>query len=191
VHLLRTREDAIGLRAALGPGTRLLVIGAGLIGAEALRLQHLRHGVRLVRGSCTALEPASAHGPLRATLSTGEAIEVDQVLVGIGIGPDTAPAERAGLAVDNGFLSTNATAPAARGSTRWATSCASSGRTARCPGPNTGTTPVAPGNSPPEPSSARSRVGVDRAVSAGGGDRAAGAAASRPVQRGDVAFAHR
>jgi NADPH-dependent 2,4-dienoyl-CoA reductase/sulfur reductase-like enzyme len=133
VHLLRTREDAFRLRSALCPGTRLLVIGAGLIGAEvtasatqigcevtlidpnasplaavigppaseALRLQHSRHGVRLVQGSCTALEPA---GPLRATLSTGEVIDVDQVLVGIGIRPDTALAERAGLAVDNGVL---------------------------------------------------------------------------------------
>jgi len=135
VHLLRTRADAIRLRAALGPGTRLLVIGAGLIGAEvtasatvigcrvtlvdpnatplaavigphaaeALRLQHLRHGVRLVHGTCTALEPA-ANGPLRATLSTGEVIDVDHVLVGIGIRPDTALAETAGLAVDNGIL---------------------------------------------------------------------------------------
>jgi 3-phenylpropionate/trans-cinnamate dioxygenase ferredoxin reductase component len=136
VHLLRTREDAVRLRAALGPGTRLLVIGAGLIGAEvtasataigchvtlvdpnasplaavigphaaeALRLQHLRHGARLVHGTCTALEPAGANGPLRATLSTGEAIGVDQILVGIGIRPDTTLAARAGLAVDNGIL---------------------------------------------------------------------------------------
>ncbi len=136
VHLLRTRDDAIRLRSALRPGTRLLVIGAGLIGAEvtatatkigcavtlvdpnasplaaivgphaadALRLQHVRHGVRLIHGSCPALEPAGANGPLRATLSTGEAIEADQVLVGVGIRPDTGLAERAGLAVDGGVL---------------------------------------------------------------------------------------
>ncbi|MCX4091052.1 NAD(P)/FAD-dependent oxidoreductase [Nocardia sp. alder85J] len=34
VHVLRTAEDAQRLRAALGPGIRLLVVGAGLIGAE-------------------------------------------------------------------------------------------------------------------------------------------------------------
>jgi 3-phenylpropionate/trans-cinnamate dioxygenase ferredoxin reductase component len=37
-------------------------------------------------------------------LSTGEVIDVDQVLVGIGIRPDTTLAESAGLAVDNGIL---------------------------------------------------------------------------------------
>lgn len=35
VHVLRTAEDADGLRSALVPGARLLVVGAGLIGAEA------------------------------------------------------------------------------------------------------------------------------------------------------------
>jgi 3-phenylpropionate/trans-cinnamate dioxygenase ferredoxin reductase component len=34
VHVLRTAEDADRLRAALQPGTRLLIVGAGLIGAE-------------------------------------------------------------------------------------------------------------------------------------------------------------
>lgn len=136
VHLLRTRGDGIRLRSALLPGTRLLVIGAGLIGAEvtatatkigcevtlvdpnpsplasvvgphaaeALRLQHVRHSVRLVHGSCPSLKPIGADGPLLATLSTGETVEVDQVLVGIGIRPETGLAERAGLAVDNGVL---------------------------------------------------------------------------------------
>ncbi|MGI5489524.1 NAD(P)/FAD-dependent oxidoreductase [Microtetraspora malaysiensis] len=34
VHVLRTAEDAAGLRAALVPGARVLVVGGGLIGAE-------------------------------------------------------------------------------------------------------------------------------------------------------------
>ena len=34
VHVLRTVEDADALRDALVPGARLLVVGAGLIGAE-------------------------------------------------------------------------------------------------------------------------------------------------------------
>ncbi|MEU4603864.1 FAD-dependent oxidoreductase [Kribbella sp. NPDC023972] len=34
VHLLRTLDDAVGLRADLVPGSRLVVIGAGFIGAE-------------------------------------------------------------------------------------------------------------------------------------------------------------
>jgi 3-phenylpropionate/trans-cinnamate dioxygenase ferredoxin reductase component len=35
VHVLRTRSDADGLRAELEPGSRLCVIGAGFVGAEA------------------------------------------------------------------------------------------------------------------------------------------------------------
>ncbi|MFF8993767.1 NAD(P)/FAD-dependent oxidoreductase [Streptomyces sp. NPDC014983] len=35
VHVLRTAEDAARLRAALVPGARVLVVGAGLIGAES------------------------------------------------------------------------------------------------------------------------------------------------------------
>ena len=34
VHVLRTVEDADRLRAAVAPGTRVLVVGAGLVGAE-------------------------------------------------------------------------------------------------------------------------------------------------------------
>ena len=34
-HLLRTHDDAVALRAALRPGARLVVVGAGWIGAEA------------------------------------------------------------------------------------------------------------------------------------------------------------
>lgn len=34
VHVLRTVDDCVGLRAALAPGTRLAVVGAGFIGLE-------------------------------------------------------------------------------------------------------------------------------------------------------------
>ncbi|MFM7029753.1 MAG: NAD(P)/FAD-dependent oxidoreductase [Micrococcales bacterium] len=33
-HVIRTLDDAIGLRAALGPGVRVVVLGAGFIGCE-------------------------------------------------------------------------------------------------------------------------------------------------------------
>jgi NADPH-dependent 2,4-dienoyl-CoA reductase/sulfur reductase-like enzyme len=132
VHVLRTRQDANGLQAALLPGTRLLVIGAGLIGgevtatatklgcevtlvgpnaspvvghqaAEAMHRQHTRHGVRVIHDGCTALEPQPS-GLLRATLTSGETVEAEQVVVGVGIRPDTELAEKAGLRVDNGVL---------------------------------------------------------------------------------------
>ena len=35
VHVLRTTDDAIGLRKELGPGKRLCVVGGGFVGAEA------------------------------------------------------------------------------------------------------------------------------------------------------------
>ncbi|WP_328315687.1 NAD(P)/FAD-dependent oxidoreductase [Streptomyces sp. NBC_00388] len=35
VHTLRTLEDALALRAALRPGTRLAIVGSGFVGAEA------------------------------------------------------------------------------------------------------------------------------------------------------------
>jgi NADPH-dependent 2,4-dienoyl-CoA reductase/sulfur reductase-like enzyme len=34
VHVIRTVDDAIALRADLQPGARVVVIGAGFIGAE-------------------------------------------------------------------------------------------------------------------------------------------------------------
>jgi 3-phenylpropionate/trans-cinnamate dioxygenase ferredoxin reductase subunit len=40
VHHLRTLEDALGLRTALVPGSRLVVIGAGFIGAEVASTAH-------------------------------------------------------------------------------------------------------------------------------------------------------
>lgn len=40
-HLLRTHEDALALRAALRPGARIVIVGAGWIGAEAATVARL------------------------------------------------------------------------------------------------------------------------------------------------------
>ena len=40
VHVLRTLDDAVALRADLAPGSRLVVIGAGFIGAEVAATAH-------------------------------------------------------------------------------------------------------------------------------------------------------
>jgi NADPH-dependent 2,4-dienoyl-CoA reductase/sulfur reductase-like enzyme len=131
---LRTRQDADRLRSLLVPGARLAIVGAGLIGAEtasaalsmgadvvlidpvdpplvpavgpelARRLHdmHTAEGIRLVTGvpSAITLDDAGHH----VVLDSGETVDADVVLVGIGIIPSTALAEAAGLEADNGIL---------------------------------------------------------------------------------------
>jgi NADPH-dependent 2,4-dienoyl-CoA reductase/sulfur reductase-like enzyme len=62
VTTLRTREDACGLGAALVPGTRLLVIGAGFIGQE------VASAARKAGVQTTIIEAASA--PLESVLGS-------------------------------------------------------------------------------------------------------------------------
>jgi 3-phenylpropionate/trans-cinnamate dioxygenase ferredoxin reductase component len=131
---LRTREDADRLRELLRPGARLVIVGAGLIGAEvassalpfgaevvlidpvdpplvpavghelARRLHdmHPERGIRLVTGVPTAITVDDAGHHL--AMDSGEIIDADAVLVGIGIVPETTLAASAGLETDNGTL---------------------------------------------------------------------------------------
>lgn len=131
---LRTREDADRLRAALKPGARLVIIGAGLIGAEVassalpfgaevvlidpvdpplipavghelarqLHDMHSEHGVTVVTGIPTEItRDSTGH---HVVMDSGESIEADAVLVGIGIVPETKLAESVGLETDNGTI---------------------------------------------------------------------------------------
>jgi 3-phenylpropionate/trans-cinnamate dioxygenase ferredoxin reductase subunit len=131
VHQFRTLDDARALRARLGDGRRLLVVGAGWIGMEVAA------SARLLGTAVTVVEPseqplmaalgadigarfAAAHRAqgvdLRtgtgfdrleggeAVLSDGERIPVQTVVVGIGVVPNDDLARAAGLAVDNGIL---------------------------------------------------------------------------------------
>ncbi|ULR54949.1 NAD(P)/FAD-dependent oxidoreductase [Streptomyces deccanensis] len=130
-HVLRTLDDALGLRERLTPGTRLVVVGAGFLGAEAAAVAR-RLGVEV-----TLLEPAPvplAHavgGQVGAVLSRahldhgvdlrtgvtvtevtedgvrladGEVIEADEVLVAIGSRPNTEWLADSGLGVGDGVL---------------------------------------------------------------------------------------
>ncbi|GER22744.1 hypothetical rubredoxin/ferredoxin reductase [Zafaria cholistanensis] len=131
---LRTREDADRLRSLLVPGVRLAIVGAGLIGAEvassalafgaevvlidpvdpplvpavgpelARRLHdmHSEHGIKVVTGVPTAIAADGAGH--RIQMGEHGSIDADVVLVGIGIVPETALAESAGLDIDNGIL---------------------------------------------------------------------------------------
>lgn len=128
--VLRTRGDAEALRGRLSPGARVLIAGAGLIGAEvAATARHHECHVTLVDPSPLPMEHAigphaaralhaqhAAHGvtvirggvfaiePGQVTLSTGQSVPADVVVAGIGIVPNVELAEDAGLDVDNGVL---------------------------------------------------------------------------------------
>ncbi|WP_219419788.1 NAD(P)/FAD-dependent oxidoreductase [Pseudonocardia nigra] len=130
VRYLRTHADALALRERLRPGARVGVVGGGFIGLElaasavargctvtvvevAPRLmgrvvpvevaavladRHTRAGVDVRCGvGLAGLEPTGLD------LDTGETVPCDVVVAGIGAVPETALAEKAGLAVDDGL----------------------------------------------------------------------------------------
>jgi 3-phenylpropionate/trans-cinnamate dioxygenase ferredoxin reductase subunit len=64
VHVLRTLDDAVALRAALRPGARIVVIGAGFIGSEVASTAHgLGCDVTVVEA-----QPVPLAGPLGADM---------------------------------------------------------------------------------------------------------------------------
>ncbi|MEU6179802.1 NAD(P)/FAD-dependent oxidoreductase [Streptomyces coeruleorubidus] len=130
-HVLRTLDDALALRGRLKPGCRLVVVGAGFLGAEAAAVAR-RLGARV-----TLLEPAPVplahavgtevgrmlsqahldHGVELRTgvtvaevtdggvrLADGEPVEADEVLVAIGSLPNTEWLAGSGLRVGDGVL---------------------------------------------------------------------------------------
>jgi 3-phenylpropionate/trans-cinnamate dioxygenase ferredoxin reductase subunit len=134
---LRSRADADALRRVLVPGARIVVVGAGLIGAEVasaaaalgaeatlvdpvaiplapavgedlarrLHAMHAEHGVTSLVGAPAAIEDGTHDAaPHLVRLADGGAVAADAVVAGIGVTPDTALAEAAGLEVDDGVL---------------------------------------------------------------------------------------
>ncbi|KAA0976175.1 assimilatory nitrite reductase subunit [Paeniglutamicibacter gangotriensis] len=134
VLALRNKEDADVLREKITPGMRLVIVGAGLIGAEVassartlgaevtlidpvapplvpavgqalarrLHAMHLDAGITLVHGTPVDISKTT-HGH-SLILDDGRSIDCDEVLVGIGIVPNTALAQAAGLETENGVL---------------------------------------------------------------------------------------
>ncbi|MDX2931757.1 NAD(P)/FAD-dependent oxidoreductase [Streptomyces ipomoeae] len=130
-HVLRTLDDALALRDRLTPGRRLVVVGAGFLGAEAAAVAW-RLGAEV-----TLLEPASVplahavgeevgavlsrahldHGVDLRTgvtvtevtedgvrLAGGEVVEADEVLVAIGSLPNTEWLTDSGLGIGDGVV---------------------------------------------------------------------------------------
>jgi NADPH-dependent 2,4-dienoyl-CoA reductase/sulfur reductase-like enzyme len=130
-HVLRTLDDALILRDRLGPGRRLVIVGAGFLGAEAAAVG------RQLGCEVTLLEPAPV--PLAAAVGTevgemltrahleqgvnlrcgvtvtevtedgvrladGELVEADEVLVAIGSLSNTEWLVGSGLPVSDGVV---------------------------------------------------------------------------------------
>jgi NADPH-dependent 2,4-dienoyl-CoA reductase/sulfur reductase-like enzyme len=129
VHYLRTALDCDALVAAAEKTKRAVVIGASFIGLEVaaslrarkldvqvvgreaipmekvlgaevgrfIRSLHEQHGVRFHLGCTPASVDASA-----VTLSSGERLEADLVVIGVGVKPNVRLAQQAGLAINGG-----------------------------------------------------------------------------------------
>jgi NADPH-dependent 2,4-dienoyl-CoA reductase/sulfur reductase-like enzyme len=131
VHMLRTLADSDALIASAAGPRRCVVVGASFIGLEVaaalrnrglevdvvapeerpmerimgaaigemVRAIHEQHGVRFHLGATVA-----AIAEHSVTLSTGQQLDADLVVVGIGVRAATGLAETAGLRIDRGIV---------------------------------------------------------------------------------------
>lgn len=129
VHVLRSLADCRAIIASANGARRAIVIGASFIGLEAaaslrardievhvvgleqrpmervlgpemgdfVRALHEEHGVIFHLG-----DTVTSIDGRRATLKSGGVLEADVVVVGVGVRPRLALAEKAGLAIDRG-----------------------------------------------------------------------------------------
>jgi 3-phenylpropionate/trans-cinnamate dioxygenase ferredoxin reductase subunit len=134
VYYLRTLDDARELRTLIGPGVRLIVIGAGFIGSEVAATAHGRGAEvtvidtldapmqrvlgRELGAVCAAIhrsngvavrlgEPVESvveHADAVIVTTASARLEGDLVVVGVGITPNIEVAQRSGVTVDNGVL---------------------------------------------------------------------------------------
>jgi 3-phenylpropionate/trans-cinnamate dioxygenase ferredoxin reductase subunit len=129
-RVLRTIDDARALRAELRPGARVAIVGAGWIGAEVATAAAdagcrvtvveaadapLAGAIGAEVGSKTTAWYADAGVELRTgvkvasvergglDLAGGGSIEADTVVTGVGVRPETAWLEGAGLTLDDGI----------------------------------------------------------------------------------------
>lgn len=131
VFTLRTLADAQKIIAAATPGRQAVVVGSGFIGLEvAASLRHRNVEVQVVSREAVPLGDVlgeqlgrfvqqlhEEHGvkfhlgatlkavhPNTVELGDGRALAADLVVLGVGVRPRTALAEKAGLEVDDGIV---------------------------------------------------------------------------------------
>jgi len=130
-HVLRTLEDSLRLRARLTEGTRLVIVGAGWIGAEVATTAvkkgcavtvveaadtPLANALGQEIGALTTRWYAEAGIDLRTglkvaavehdglLLTDGDRIEADEILVGVGVRPELGWLEGSGLEIEGGVV---------------------------------------------------------------------------------------
>ncbi len=130
-HVLRTLDDALTLRERLTPGRRLVVVGAGFLGAEAAAVAWglgahvtllepaavpLAHAVGTAVGQVLSRAHVERGVDLRCgvtvtevtedgvRLADGTVIDADEVLVAVGSLPNTEWLEGSGLPVGDGLV---------------------------------------------------------------------------------------
>ncbi|MFC4140046.1 MULTISPECIES: NAD(P)/FAD-dependent oxidoreductase [unclassified Microbacterium] len=118
---LRTMEDSVALTQRLIAGAKVVIVGAGWIGLEVAAAARIAGAdvivyevaelplVRVLGPEVAAVfaDLHRAHGVdlrLGTSATEDEMAAADVLVVGVGAAPDTALAEAAGLAVDNGIL---------------------------------------------------------------------------------------
>ena len=85
VHVIRTIDDAIALRADMRPGAALVVIGAGFIGAEvASTARKLGMGVTVVEAAPTPLQ-VQLGSRLGAVVAGAHATNGTKLICGVGV----------------------------------------------------------------------------------------------------------
>ncbi|MFJ6213923.1 NAD(P)/FAD-dependent oxidoreductase [Streptomyces sp. NPDC092296] len=129
VHLLRTVDDALTLRAALRPGARVVIVGAGWIGAEtATAARALGCDATVVEAAAEPLAgalpaelgrivrdwyaaagialrtgaPVAGVEPGAVHLADGSTLAADAVVVGVGARPATGWLGDSGVTLDDG-----------------------------------------------------------------------------------------
>ncbi|MFC9976074.1 NAD(P)/FAD-dependent oxidoreductase [Spirillospora sp. NPDC127200] len=130
-HVLRTIEDARALRDRLVPGARVVVVGAGWIGAEVATTAAgrgcavtvveaadapLAHALGPEIGALTVPWYAEAGVELRTgvkvasvedghlALADGGRVEADEIVVGVGVRPETGWLDGSGVDVERGVV---------------------------------------------------------------------------------------